>query len=520
MKKNTNFKLSILTAAMCLATSLNAAEVKQQNNTLIFDELESIQYQAKIKLPDGNLKTFNVNNGNFNLTAKMLGLDSLQNGLYKYELTPKFAAGTLAKDVRKLNDADITAEFAETYKDQNTSISGVFTIVNDKLADKSLTDSSQIIANKGAYTPIDQDEPFSTRDQQILDDLIVDGSVCVGQDCVNGESFGFDTIRLKENNLRIKFQDTSNSASFPTNDWQLVANDTGNGGQNKFSIEDIDGGRTPFTIEASAPNHSLYVDDGGRVGLGTNTPVVELQVVSGDSPTLRLEQDGSSGFTPQTFDIVSNEANFFIRDVTNGSQLPFRIIPGADTDSLRIESSNNVSMKAFLGLGTQSPDAQFHIQNGGAGASGLPRILFDNTDYTNPDGGNGDWVVDLSDNGSFRITRDASGVQELQLDPAGNLTVTGTVTTATQTLPDYVFEKDYKLMKLDELKKFIETEKHLPGVPNQKQVLEDQKGQYNMTQMQMAILEKVEELTLYTLSQEEEINSLKNIIKKMESKNQ
>jgi len=47
------------------------------------------------------------------------------------------------------------------------------------------------------------------------DDVIIIGSLCVGFDCVNGESFGFDTFRLKENNLRIKFDDTSTAASFP-----------------------------------------------------------------------------------------------------------------------------------------------------------------------------------------------------------------------------------------------------------------------------------------------------------------
>ena len=137
-------------------------------------------------------------------------------------------------------------------------------------------------------------------DQVILDDLIVDGSACIGQDCVNGESFGFDTIRIKENNLRIKAQDTSSTASFPSRDWQITFNDSSNGGQNKFSIDDIDGGRTPFTIEANAPSHSLYVDDGGRLGLGTSTPVVDVHIKSGNTPTTRLEQDGSSGFTPQT----------------------------------------------------------------------------------------------------------------------------------------------------------------------------------------------------------------------------
>ncbi len=173
-------------------------------------------------------------------------------------------------------------------------------------------------------------------DQVILDDLIVDGSICAGMDCVNGESFGFDTIRLKENNLRIRFVDTSSTSSFPSRDWQITANDSSNGGANKFSIDDIDGGRTPFTIEAGAPSHSLYVDDGGRVGFGTATPVVQLHLKDGNTPTLRLEQDGSSGFTAQTWDVAGNEANFFIRDATNGSTLPFRIEPGTPSNMLYI----------------------------------------------------------------------------------------------------------------------------------------------------------------------------------------
>ncbi len=147
-----------------------------------------------------------------------------------------------------------------------------------------------------------------TKDQVFLDDLIVDGSACVGQDCANGESFGFDTLRLKENNLRIKFDDTSSSSSFPNNDWQLTANDSANGGANKFSIDDITHGKTPFTVGANAPSNALYLEGStGDVGLGTATPVVELHVVDGDSPTLRLEQDGSSGFTPQTWDVAGNE---------------------------------------------------------------------------------------------------------------------------------------------------------------------------------------------------------------------
>ncbi|MDH3347959.1 MAG: tail fiber domain-containing protein [Desulfobulbaceae bacterium] len=193
-------------------------------------------------------------------------------------------------------------------------------------------------------------------DQVILDDLIVDGSSCVGMDCINGESFGFDTIRLKENNLRIKFQDTSSTSSFPSNDWQITVNDSANGGANKFSIDDIDGGRTPFTIEANAPTNSLFVEDTGDIGLGTSLPAVKLHLNDNDTPTVRLEQNSFGGWTPQTWDVAGNETNFFIRDATNGSKLPFRIRTGAPTSSLDIAASGNV------GIGTDSPSASLHVR--------------------------------------------------------------------------------------------------------------------------------------------------------------
>jgi hypothetical protein len=201
------------------------------------------------------------------------------------------------------------------------------------------------------------------KDFVINDDLIVDGSACVGFDCVNGESFGFDTIRLKENNLRIKFDDTSTIASYPRNDWQLTANDSANGGAGKFSIDDISNSRTPFTVEANARNHSLYVDDGGRIGNRTATPSTEIHSIDGDTPTLRLQQDGSSGFAPQTWDVAGNETNFFIRDVTNGSRLPFRIRPGAPSSSVFIDVDGDV------GLGTSSPGFAVHVFRTGNNAA-------------------------------------------------------------------------------------------------------------------------------------------------------
>jgi hypothetical protein len=74
----------------------------------------------------------------------------------------------------------------------------------------------------------------SPNDVVTPDNAIIQGSACIGLDCVSGESFGFDTLRLKENNTRIKFNDTSASAGFANTNWQLTANDSASGGLNKF----------------------------------------------------------------------------------------------------------------------------------------------------------------------------------------------------------------------------------------------------------------------------------------------
>ncbi|MEC8295837.1 MAG: hypothetical protein VX083_20270 [Pseudomonadota bacterium] len=247
-------------------------------------------------------------------------------------------------------------------------------------------------------------------DQVFLDDLIVEGSICAGLDCNNGESFGFDTIRMKENNLRIHFDDTSTTASFPGNDWRIIANDTSNGGTNHLSIEDSTAGRSPFRVEAGASANALVVEADSDIGIGTLNPVVELHVVDGDSPTLRLEQNGSSGFTPQTYDLVSNEANFFIRDVTNGSQLPFRIKPGADSDALFIAANNKV------GMGTDSPAEDLHIVS----KDGANRVAIELDSAAN------DNDLRLVWNGTqMRISGENEPQIAMTLTPTGNLTIAG-----------------------------------------------------------------------------------------------
>jgi hypothetical protein len=316
------------------------------------------------------------------------------------------------------------------------------------------------------------------------------------------------------------FDDTSNSASFPQNDWRFIFNDSGNGGGNYFAIEDSTAGRIPFRVEAGAPANTLYVEADGDVGIKTANPVVDLHIVEGNTPTLRLEQDGSSGFTSQTFDIAANETNFFVRDVTNGSQLPFRIKPGADTDSLFIAANNDI------GIGTASPSASLHVRR----TNNTAQILVQDTGTASQDllvlqnagparfalnnTAGSLWRFNSASDG-LRVARDGSATVALTLDNAENLTIQGDImSNGTTVVPDYVFEPDYQLMPIDELAAFIEREKHLPNVPSAKEVKET--GGVNMTEMQMKLLEKVEELTLYTLEQEKTINELQERLAALE----
>ncbi|WP_291844252.1 hypothetical protein [Maricaulis sp.] len=300
----------------------------------------------------------------------------------------------------------------------------------------------------------------ASADQVFNDDVIITQSLCVGFDCVNGENFGFDTLRLKENNLRIHFDDTSNSASFPSNDWRIVVNDTGNGGASYLGIEDSTAGRMPFRVEAGAPANTLYVEADGDVGIKTANPVVDLHIVEGNTPTVRLEQDGSDGFTPQTWDLAGNEANFFIRDVTNGSQLVFRIEPGASENRIFVESDNDV------GIGTNNPSEFLHVR-GTAGDTrvrieeasatqsrremlrlvnkGNPELVLENT-------GNGNsWIMHAGRNLAFEHG-DAVGTQLITLTPTGDMTIPGTLTTGGGTCGggcDAVFEDDFNLPSIE-----------------------------------------------------------------------
>lgn len=348
--------------------------------------------------------------GQSGLEFNLRQLSGLTDGNYVYELTLT---------------PPTTMPAAQAQKSiQQRVISGVFTLAGGQIVwpQSGVTSKSSGLISKAVTVP---------------DDQIVQGSLCAGSDCVNNESFGYDTIRLKTASPRIHFDDTSAIAGFPANDWRLIAND---GGSNNFALDDATSGNRIFSVTAGAPSNSLYVAANGKIGLRTATPGLDIHAVTGNTPAIRLEQSNAGGYVPQTWDIGGNEANFFIRDVTGGSKLPLRIRPGAPTSSV------DIAPTGFVGMGIQSPTAALHIQR----TNGQAKLLVDEASTTSATrtllelsnngaaamrfttGLNTGW--DMSAGNALTLATQGAATPQFSLQSNGNLTITGTLSNGSSRL--------------------------------------------------------------------------------------
>lgn len=165
-----------------------------------------------------------------------------------------------------------------------------------------------------------------------------------------------------------------------------------------------------------------------------------------------------------------------------------------------------------VGIGTNSPAGALHLNTAtGEPPSGLPAS-------------NNGLVLGLESLAGYKWIQSYGG--KLALNPEGNNVGIGTTDPTsklevaggdirvtdgsfiddgtTLDTPDYVFEDGYPLMSLADLQTYIAREKHLPNVPSAEEI---KRGGLNLSQFQMRLLEKVEELTLYVLAQQAEIEA-------------
>lgn len=188
----------------------------------------------------------------------------------------------------------------------------------------------------------------------------------------------------------------------------------------------------------TGPDAPLVVQGDACVGpacVSGDPPSRTFVVRNQDTPIVRLDQTGG-GFTPQIWDVAGNEANFFVRDTTAGSQLPFRIFPGAKTNSLTVRDG-------AVGIGTNVPAKGLDV----VGDSGETTLKVTETsttveartlaDLTNrgpvavrlsDSDANVGWTLATAADGTVALTPEGpSALPSLVLAPFGDVTAGGVV---------------------------------------------------------------------------------------------
>ena len=214
--------------------------------------------------------------------------------------------------------------------------------------------------------------------------------------------------------------------------------------------------------------------------------------LKGSSPDLAISADRDSPFSIQD---VSSSVTEIKKTSSSGSV-------NLDVNPDPADGTSNALFRFFRETNTNGIVA-FDIHKG----DGSPVI---NTSLS----GNRDSFLNV-DNGNVGI---GTNQPESKLHVAGgDVKVTGGsfIDNSVRIVPDYVFEPDYELMPLSELQDFIHQKRHLPNIPSAKEI---KQGGLNLSQTQMRLLEKIEELTLYTLAQEKTIQQLQSDESNLESR--
>lgn len=208
---------------------------------------------------------------------------------------------------------------------------------------------------------------------------------------------------------------------------------------------------------------------------------------------------------------------------------------GHFTEDLRADKSMYVDDN--LGVGTLTPVSKLNVVNGvdaslttngfiQLGSTSSWNLLLDDNEILARNNGAGNDLFIQNDGGNVLMCASEAGGVGIGLT-AGSSLATGYIFSVDGKIiaeemriqnsanwPDYVFEKEYPLMPLDELKESIEVNKHLPNIPSASAMETDG---LLVGDMQKKMMEKIEELTLYVIKLDEANRKLQEEVEKLKS---
>lgn len=237
------------------------------------------------------------------------------------------------------------------------------------------------------------------------------------------------------------------------------------------------------------------VGGGGKVGIGTESPYRKLEVI-GDTGKVRLRSTNSTSWTE--YEALSSDGSLTVFGTSPGGIG----IVGTNGDNdlwIRTNNSPKITVKSGGNVGI------FKVTNGGED------LIFDGNEIYN------NTTLHIGSKGSiiFRKVDSSAAVNNMIIkndgrvgigttSPKNKLSVNGTIWATEvkiqlEDAADWVFDESYHLRPLNEVANYIKENKHLPEIPSAEEFREND---LKVSEITNKLLQKIEELMLYTIEQE------------------
>ena len=316
----------------------------------------------------------------------------------------------------------------------------------------------------------------------------------------------------------------------------------------RFTVMEEDG--TDFTTKTSSAfrfarfNVTLFdILRNGNIGIGTSAPIGKLDIVVGTVNTFNpaIQADGSisilnagAGVAIPAFvgKSVSGTGLYHYAttlDTNPATDMHFNVRTTANGDFTTLTNSAfrfsrfatvllDIKRNGRIGIGTSNPAGALHVVDaeGGFFFDGLnteynrikstavapvtpkPLLISAQLSGTTPD-------IYINTSGNVGVGT---------MNPTSKFTVAGNINSREVKVTvdagaDFVFENNYNLPSLDAVAKYIKENKHLPEIASADKM---KKEGINLSEMNIKLLQKIEELTLYTIEQQKHTDNLTKVI--------
>lgn len=224
----------------------------------------------------------------------------------------------------------------------------------------------------------------------------------------------------------------------------------------------------------------------------------QFDVHSGSSDVIAEFHNSNAG---ANIELRGGNISGMIRNTNHGMDLELGTF-----NSSGVYNDNQLYLKndGKVGIGTSAPTTQLNVYNGVLKISGNDMLGQENARF----------VIDGGTSTARFIEFRNSNETKFIVEGSGKVYATEIQVTLSSPLGDFVFHDDYDLRSVEELESYVKENSHLPGVPSAAEVAENG---INLGEMDNILLQKIEELSLYIIEQQKEIDLLKSEISNLKS---